>query len=151
MRSNKSISTECPFCEEGALETRIIFKDNLVVAFPTNIPITPGHILISPNRHVSNIDELTDEELKALRNLIVKIKHSLKKSLYAEGFNIAWNEGEVAGQSVNHLHIHIVPRKMGDTGIHEYDPRKFLYRSGSRNESPDSELREIAKLVRHSM
>lgn len=67
----------------------------------------------------------------------------------AEGFNFAWNMGEEAGQSVPHFHLHVVPRKPGDTGILEYEPRKFLYRPGSRAVSPEEELQALARLVRN--
>jgi diadenosine tetraphosphate (Ap4A) HIT family hydrolase len=79
--------------------------------------------------------------------MIIRIKNALKKSFDADGFNVAWNEGVSAGQTVDHLHIHIVPRKAGDAGIYEYEPRKFLYRPGSRIKSPKRELREIACLI----
>ncbi len=69
----------------------------------------------------------------------------------AEGFNLAWNEGKIAGQNVSHFHLHVVPRKIGDAGITEYEPRKFLYRSGSREESPDTELLAVANLIRSSI
>jgi diadenosine tetraphosphate (Ap4A) HIT family hydrolase len=141
----------CPFCEIEKEKSRIIFKDDVVMAFPTIIPITPGHILVCPARHVSKIDELSDAELIEIRKIILKLKESLEKSFDTEGFNIAWNEGKMAGQAVDHLHIHIVPRKMGDKGIYEYDPRKFLYRPGSRKESPAEELEEIAILLRKNL
>lgn len=121
------------------------------MAFPTNIPITPGHTLICPTRHIAKIDQLSDDELKAIRNIIVRLKNGLKKSLNAEGFNVAWNEGSMAGQSIDHLHIHMVPRKTGDAGIYEYEPRKFLYRPGSRNVSSVQELQEVAKLIKKSL
>lgn len=142
---NKNIN--CPFCNSENISVRIIYKDNLAMMFPTNIPITPGHTLICPARHVSKINELSDEEIIAIKNHIIRLKYALMKSLGAEGFNIAWNEGVSAGQAVEHLHIHVVPRKKGDTGISEYEPRKFLYRPGSRNESPDQELEEVAQLI----
>jgi histidine triad (HIT) family protein len=129
----------------------MIYQDGLVMVFPTNIPITPGHVLLCPIRHVAKIDQLTDDELKTIKDLIIRIKNSLTKSLQAEGFNIAWNEGAAAGQSINHLHIHVVPRQTGDTGIYEYEPRQFLYRPGVRKESPESELQEIAELVRKNL
>lgn len=121
------------------------------MAFPTNIPIVPGHTLLCPVKHVARIDQLSDNELKAIRDFLIRLKNSLKKSLRAEGFNIAWSEGSAAGQSVEHLHIHVVPRNVGDAGISEYEPRKFLYRPGSRNISPDQELQEVAALIRKSL
>ena len=121
------------------------------MVFPTNIPIVPGHILICPVRHVVKIDFLSDEELYVIRNCIVRLKNSLKKAFDAEGFNIAWNEGPAVGQAVEHLHIHIVPRKAGDAGIYGYDPRKFLYRPGSREKSPEQELQKVAKLIKENI
>jgi diadenosine tetraphosphate (Ap4A) HIT family hydrolase len=119
----------CPFCDDKNVQSRIIFKNDLVMVFPTNIPITVGHTLICPVRHISKIDQLSDEEIKAIKDLIIRIKNSLTKSF-------------------NHLHIHVVPRKAGDTGIYEYEPRQFLYRPGSRNVSPESELKEVAEMIK---
>src|SRR3989339_148568 len=144
-------SKNCPYCNDKDIKSRLIFEDNLVMVFPTNIPITPGHVLICPKRHIEKIDELFEEELKAIKDLIVRLKNTLIKTFGAEGFNIALNEGQIAGQSVNHLHIHIVPRKTGDTGIYEYEPRKFLYRPGSRNTSPESELKEVAESIKKNI
>jgi len=143
----------CTFCdkENKSIRDRIIFEDNLVIAFPTNIPIVPGHILVCPSHHVSKIDQLSEKELKAIVNLIIQLKEGLKKAFLVEGFNIAWNEGEIAGQAVDHLHIHIVPRKAGDEGIYGYDPRKFLYRPGSREISPEQELKEIAESIKKNL
>ncbi len=148
---NSGKSMICLFCENTEIQERIIYEDDLVKIFPTNIPITRGHILVLPKRHISKIDELSQEELFAIKDWIVKIKNVLKQTFGAEGFNVAFNEGESAGQSVPHLHIHIVPRKKGDTGIYEYDPRKFLYRPGSRAESEVKELEDVATLVKNNL
>ena len=142
----------CPFCKlEQTEKSRIIFKDETVIVFPTNIPIVPGHILVCPSRHVSKIDELTEKEWKRIFDMILKIKNGLTKAFNVEGFNVAWNEGEMAGQAVDHLHIHIVPRKTGDKGIYEYDPRKFLYRPGSREESPIKELEDVVDIIKKNL
>jgi len=141
----------CPYCDNQSIEPRIIFHNDLIKVFPTNIPITVGHVLICPARHVSRIDQLSDAELKAIKQGLILLQASIIKSFGAEGFNIAWNEGAVAGQSVNHLHIHLVPRKSGDSGVYGYDPRQFLYRPGARHESPDAELGEVAPLIRGNL
>jgi len=141
----------CPFCDNPDVQSRVVVKNNLAFAFPTNIPITPGHMLVVPTRCVSTFDELTQKEIDAVLSLRKKIKEALIKAFNAEGFNYAWNEGVLAGQGVNHLHLHIVPRKEGDKGILGYDPRKFLYRPGSRVESPLEELDEIVKLVKSNL
>jgi diadenosine tetraphosphate (Ap4A) HIT family hydrolase len=142
---------DCPFCSGKDVEARIICRDNLVFAFPSNIPITPGHTLVCPVRHISKIDDLTEVELRAIGQLIIKIKNSLKISFAAQGFNIAFNEGVQAGQSVNHLHVHIVPRQTGDQGIYKYEPREFLYSPGSREVSSEKELISVAGKIKKSL
>ena len=61
------------------------------------------------------------------------------------------NEGISAGQDVPHVHLHMVPRKKGDAGIYEYEPRKFLYRPGSREKTPEDELKKIVEQIQKSL
>lgn len=142
---------KCVFCTQPKIQERIICKNSLVFAFPTNIPITPGHTLIAPVRCVATFDELTDEELLALFALRGKVATSLRHSFGAEGFNCAWNEGIAASQNVPHLHLHIVPRKKEDHGSLGYDPRKFLYRPGPREVSKVDKLREVSRRIRDTL
>ena len=142
---------KCPYCENPAIKEREITRNELAWAFPTNIPIVPGHILVAPIRCVRTFGDLTKDEIEAIFDLSLKLKLVLVKIFKAEGFNYAWNEGKLAGQSVPHFHLHILPRKGGDTGIIEYEPRKFLYRPGEREESPESELKAISKLIRENL
>ena len=139
---------DCVFCESREVQDRIIFENDLVSAFPSNAPITKGHVLIVAKRHVARIEELSQKERDAVFNLAEKLKKAIKESLGAEGFNNAWNDGEIAGQSIPHFHLHIVPRISGDEGITEYEPRKFLYRPGSRARSAQEELKQIAARIR---
>ncbi len=141
----------CTFCELPEIKKRIIIQNKLAFAFPTNIPIVPGHVLICPKRCISKIDQLSDEEFKAIFGLLLKIKKALISAFAAEGFNYAWNEGTITGQNVPHLHLHLLPRKEGDTGITDYEPRKFLYRPGSREPTPEAELRNVAKLIKENI
>lgn len=142
---------ECVFCTRPEIQKCTICKDSLVFAFPTNIPITPGHTLIAPVRCVSSFDDLTRAEVNALLSMRECVSDALRRSFGAEGFHFAWNEGEAAGQSVPHFHLHIVPRKKGDTGITEYEPRKFLYRPGSREPSPEKELQTVARRIKKGL
>lgn len=137
----------CAFCELKEIKRRMIAETKLSWAFPTNIPITIGHTLVLPKRCVARINDLTLEELNDIFHLLNTIKFALEKTFEAKGFNCAWNEGDIAGQSVPHLHIHVVPRKPGDEGIYEYDPRKFLYRPGNRAETPNDELIEVSRMI----
>ncbi len=138
----------CVYCELPDIKNRTIVENDLAWAFPTNIPITPGHVLVIPKRCVAKYEEMTPEEKLAVEDLRMKLVTAIKKIYGAEGFNFAWNEAKLAGQSVPHFHLHIVPRKEGDTGVYEYEPRKFLYRPGSREETPEAELNIVAKEIK---
>jgi diadenosine tetraphosphate (Ap4A) HIT family hydrolase len=94
------------------------------------------------------MSELTSEELLALQKMVVVVENALKKSFGAQGFNCAWNEGEVAGQNVPHFHLHVLPRTQNDGGVVDYEPRSFLYRPGSREVSPESELQAVAAQIK---
>ena len=142
---------KCVYCELDAIKQREIIGNDLAWAFPTNIPITFGHTLIVPRRCVAKYEDLTIDEKNAIEDLRLKIIASLQKSFQASGFNYAWNDGKLAGQSVPHFHLHVLPRKEGDTGILEYEPRKFLYRPGSREDTPEAELLEVAKIIRENI
>jgi diadenosine tetraphosphate (Ap4A) HIT family hydrolase len=142
---------QCVFCSSEVIAKRLIVKNNLIQVFPTNIPIVPGHLLLCPVRHIHTFDQLTDEEVIELFHALTMTKQALRTSFAAEGYNYAWNEGSVAGQSVPHLHLHILPRKEGDSGITQYEPREFLYRPGSREETPETELISIAQEIRSHM
>jgi len=139
---------KCVYCTLDEIKKREIVRNKYAWAFPTNIPVVPGHILIVPIRCVARFEDLTSKEIAAIFELRNKLSKSLKKVFKTEGFNYAWNEGEVAGQSVPHFHLHILPRKNGDDGITEYEPRKFLYRPGSRAQSPDEELLAVTEKIK---
>jgi len=141
----------CVYCTKPEIKAREIVGNDLAWAFPTNIPIVPGHVLIAPRRCVAKYEGLTNEEKNDIEELRLKIIESLKKTFQAEGFNYAWNENKVAGQSIHHFHLHVLPRKIGDEGITEYEPRKFLYRPGSREDTPEDELIEIVKQIKENL
>lgn len=139
---------KCVYCELPEIKERAIILNEYAWAFLTNIPIVPGHVLIAPIRCVARFEDLTEQEVKAIFDIRNKLKEVLVKVFGAEGFNYAWNENKIAGQSVPHFHLHMLPRKDGDTGIAEYEPRKFLYRPGSREDSPEAELQAVADLIK---
>lgn len=81
-------------------------------------PYNAGHLLIAPNAHKSNLENLTSEEILELFGLTIKMKQVLSKVLKPEGFNIGFNMGSVAGAGlISHLHLHLVPRWKGDTNF----------------------------------
>lgn len=135
----------CVYCELPEIHQRTILRNDLAWAFPTNIPIVLGHVLIAPIRCVEDYAALTKEEYFAIRDIIFSLRKALQKAFHAEGFNYAWNEGEVAGQNVPHFHLHMLPRKKGDTGV---DPRQYFYRPGSRETTPEAKLQQVASIIR---
>lgn len=137
--------------ESPRIRDRIIARNDLAFSFLTHIPIVPGHVLICPIRVVDSCEKLTFEEWQAILQLKQQVCEALKKAFQAEGFNFAWNMGENAGQTVPHFHLHVVPRKIGDTGILQYEPRAFLYRPGSRATSPLEELAQVSELIKNSL
>jgi diadenosine tetraphosphate (Ap4A) HIT family hydrolase len=143
--------TDCAYCTLPEIKERTIKRNELAWAFLTNIPITPGHTIVAPVRHVEKFEELTDAERTAIFALTAEMKEVLRSVFGAEGFNHAWNEGALAGQSIPHFHLHIIPRKTGDEGITEYEPRKFIYRPGSREATPEAELQAVAREIIEKM
>lgn len=131
------------FTESAEIRDRTYLENELAFACLTYMPITPGHTLIIPRREIVSFAELTPDELTAIHQLTSQVMERLRQNLDADGFNCAWNQGEEYGQSVPHFHLHIVPRTPGDKGIVNYEPRQFLYRSGSRATTPEQDLSQL--------
>eukprot|EP00285_Hemiselmis_virescens_P001441 CAMPEP_0173411668 /NCGR_PEP_ID=MMETSP1356-20130122/77623_1 /TAXON_ID=77927 ORGANISM="Hemiselmis virescens, Strain PCC157" /NCGR_SAMPLE_ID=MMETSP1356 /ASSEMBLY_ACC=CAM_ASM_000847 /LENGTH=195 /DNA_ID=CAMNT_0014373457 /DNA_START=79 /DNA_END=663 /DNA_ORIENTATION=- len=94
--------------------TQLFFSSPLCIGFVNLRPILPGHVLISPTRVVSRVADLTDEELCELWRAARHTAVAMERHLGAEGLNMAIQDGEAAGQSVPHVHVHLIPRKGGD-------------------------------------
>ena len=111
----------CHFCEiEKKVDTdRIVYQDDTWIAIYDNYPVSQGHVLLIPKRHVKTFFELNILELESVGLTIGIIKMILDKKYHPTGYNIGANCGESAGQTVMHCHIHIIPRYDGDVD----DPR----------------------------
>jgi histidine triad (HIT) family protein len=140
---------DCAFCRSASTtDRRTIAVNPDAEAFLTIQPIVPGHTLIVPRRCVGSFDKLRPQEITSIFCLYERVKVALRAAFGAEGFNYAWNEGEVAGQTVPHFHLHVVPRKENDAGVYGYDPRRFFYRPGPRKNSTIREIEDLAEVVR---
>ncbi len=105
---------ECIFC--NVAKNKIIKENQLAIAIEDNYPVTKNHLLVISKRHCSNYFDLYQPEINACNQLIFETREQLlKKDKSIEGFNIGNNSGEVAGQTINHCHIHLIPRRKGDT------------------------------------
>jgi len=122
----------CLFCYDN-IKSKIIKEFNLVVAFKDTSPVTPGHLLITPKRHCIDFFHMTPEEQMNANNLLTILnKKLLKQDPLITGFNIGVNNGKSAGQTIYHCHIHLIPRRNGDTpeprgGIRGVIPDKMNY------------------------
>ena len=111
------MTTSCPFCEISP--HRVVAKNAVAVAFFDAFPVADGHTLVAPRQHVMSIFDLPDSERVELWRLVADVRSVLGKQLSPAGFNIGINDGPVAGQTVSHAHIHVIPRYAGDVP----DPR----------------------------
>lgn len=104
-------TTSCPFCEPEPHS--IAHKGQNWLALRDNYPVSPGHTLIVPKLHVPTLWGLPDWQRSELMWIIEYVRDELMIKYGACGFNIGINEGEVAGQTVPHVHVHIIPRYPG--------------------------------------
>ena len=122
----------CLFCNSKI--SGIAHENDLAFASYDTYPVSEFHCLIIPKRHVIDYFELTDEELVACNDLIKVIKEEiLIKDKNVKAFNIGTNAGKIAGQSIMHCHIHLIPRREGDVenpqgGVRSVIPQKQHYK-----------------------
>lgn len=111
------MTSPCPFCTLPA--GRIVHARESAVVIRDGFPVSPGHSLVIPKRHVSSFFEITDHERNDLLTLLAEARDDLERQFRPAGYNIGINDGVAAGQTVPHLHIHLIPRYAGDRD----DPR----------------------------
>ena len=122
--------TDCPFCEVS--DSEIVLNNELCFARWDKFPVSDGHALIIPFRHFSNYFDATQHEKNAIWSLVEDVKHEIRQEHSPDGYNIGVNIGRAAGQTIPHLHFHIIPRYEGDMddpkgGIRGVIPKKQKY------------------------
>jgi len=120
----------CPFCSIAS--DRIVAQNELSFTARDTLPVSPGHTLILPKRHIASIFEATKEEVSALWEALRQARKQLLEEFSPDGFNIGINDGLASGQTILHLHIHLIPRYQGDMpdprgGIRWIFPDKAVY------------------------
>lgn len=123
-------TSECPFC--SLVPTSITLVNDHAAAIYDGFPLSPGHMLIIPKRHIASLFEARNEERAALFDLLAEARGLLLEEYDPDGFNIGINDGDAAGQTVMHLHIHLIPRYKGDKadprgGVRWIFPEKAVY------------------------
>ena len=129
-RAQRDPNNPCLFCREPKGFSR---KNELAYSARDSYAVSPGHTLVSPRRHVASFFELTPEEINACMALIIEERKLLDEEFKPDGYNIGVNIGAAAGQSILHVHIHIIPRYKGDVenpqgGVRHVIPNKGHYK-----------------------
>lgn len=130
---------DCIFCKlaNGIFPTNSIYEDEDFNVILDLGPATKGHALILPKNHADNLFELPDETAAKVLVTVKKVATIMKEKLGCPGMNLVQNNGEVAGQTVNHFHIHMIPRYEADKSMVSWVP----------GEPSAEELAEIKKLI----
>ena len=123
----------CPFC--NLPDSRIVNSDASAVVIRDGFPVSQGHTLIIPRRHIGSFFELTEAERTSILDLLGQARIELDAEYEPAGYNIGINDGAAAGQTIAHLHVHLIPRYDGDRadprgGVRWVIPEKADYWSG---------------------
>ena len=127
----KSSKDECLFCRVNP--KHLVAEDELCYAAKDSFPVTEFHMLIIPKRHVANYFDLNSFEVSAMHAMLVEMRKTIEmKDDSVTGFNIGVNAGKDAGQSIFHVHVHLIPRRKGDVenprgGVRGVIPYKQKY------------------------
>ena len=104
--------SDCIFCKivAGDIPASKVYEDEYFLAFLDISQVTPGHTLVIPKKHARNLLEMTPDETAALFNIVSRVTKKVESATQPQGMNIISNMEEIAGQSVFHSHVHILPR-----------------------------------------
>ncbi len=118
------MKNNCIFCAiaDGEIPSFKLYEDDLVVAYLDINPFSTGHALVIPKAHFEGLLDTDDATLAAIIARVKKVAAHIKETLPCDGFNIMQNNGEAAGQTVRHVHFHIIPRQKGEALSFENKP-----------------------------
>ena len=118
--------SDCIFCmiANGEIPSNTIYEDDDFRVILDNGPATKGHALVLPKQHYANLFEIPEETLAGAAKVAKKVAENMKDKLGCDGLNLVQNNGEVAGQTVMHFHLHIIPRYKDDNQHILWNPTK---------------------------
>jgi histidine triad (HIT) family protein len=107
---------DCIFCKiiDGSIPSHVVYENDHVMAFFDILPISHGHTVIVPKKHISDIEGLSDEEFAAMAIAVKKIGKAVMEGLGVKGYSVFLDNKSAANQHVPHAHFHLVPRAEGD-------------------------------------
>ncbi len=132
---------DCIFCKitDREIPSRIIFENDLNIAFLDIFPISKGHTIVITKTHYSNLEDIPAYELSELHKVVKQLATKIHQKLKIDGYNILQNNFTAAGQVVNHFHVHIIPRNLDD--------KKFRIKI-PRTQSSEKELNNIFEILK---
>jgi histidine triad (HIT) family protein len=118
---------ECIFCKiaSGQIPAIKVYEDEVIVAFLDIGPVSDGHTLVLPRQHVEQVHSCPPELLGEIATRLGKIAGAVASATGADGYNVLCNNGRAAGQIVDHLHFHIIPRRPGDDVFTQWPSYKY--------------------------
>ena len=121
------MSADCIFCRivRGEIPSNKIFENDQVLAFLDISPWSEGHSLLIPKEHFARLDQCSPSVMSALARQLPHLAQAISQAVQADGYNILINNGPSAGQLVEHVHFHIIPRKAGDGIIRHFPQGKY--------------------------
>ena len=133
------MNNDCIFCKiaNGEVPSKTVYEDENFRVILDLGPATKGHALILPKEHYANLFELPEDTAAAAMKVAKKLSAQMVENLGADGLNLVQNNGEVAGQTVKHFHLHLIPR-------YKDDGQNILWNPGKMS---DEELEEIRKTI----
>lgn len=127
MRERKETEVDnCPFCKilAGELPGTVVYEDEICTGIMNIQPFTPGHMLVIPNEHYSDFNDLPTKTVKHIFGISQKLAQAVRNSgIHCEGINLFLADGKVAMQEIPHFHLHIIPRYKGDGFGFNFSPR----------------------------
>jgi len=120
------MKTNCIFCKivAGDIPALKVYEDNYILAFLDIAPVNPGHVLVISKFHAGNLDDVDDLMLAYMMRAVQRVGASMSKGLGVKGYNVIVNNGKVAGQLIDHTHIHVIPRYEKD-GLTPWPQTKY--------------------------
>jgi len=132
---------DCIFCRlaNGDIPTNALYEDDIVKAIFDLSPASMGHIIILPKEHFDNLYSIDEETAAHVFKVATRLAKAIKEALNCDGMNILQNNEEIAGQTVFHFHMHIIPRYLGDNV-------KFSWNQGKISED---EIKDLKKKIQN--
>ncbi len=136
-------SADCIFCKiaDKQIPSTLVYEDDLVLAFLDIGPISDGHTLVIPKEHFATFDRCPPEMLGEICSRLGKIAAAVQKAVGCDGYNVLCNNGRAAGQVIEHLHFHIIPRNTGDGVLSQWPSHKY----------PAGKAEKIAQSIRSNL